>query len=216
MLKFLVISVVATLVFGNSSFMPTDDTAANVCWKDSYGRGVGKPISACDASKGLEKSGALCYPKCKEATPSYYGIGPVCWQHCADGWVDEGALCRKKGSIETIAKKSYGRGAGYPLTCAEGLEEDASLCYTPCRDGFYGIGPVCWESCAAPLATSGGAVCCTNGTVCSQKIKDLVGGLPLAVAAAILSGGDWKEIVENAEKALESVLGFIMPLCDAM
>ena len=79
MLKFLVISVVATLVFGNSSFMPTDDTAANVCWKDSYGRGVGKPISACDASKGLEKSGALCYPKCKEATPSYYGIGPVCW-----------------------------------------------------------------------------------------------------------------------------------------
>ena len=56
---------------------------ATVCWKDALGRGVGKPVSACSAEKGLERSGALCYPKCKEATPSYYGVGPVCWQHCA-------------------------------------------------------------------------------------------------------------------------------------
>ena len=31
----------------------------------------------------------------------YYGVACVCWEHCKDGWVDEGALCRKKGSIET-------------------------------------------------------------------------------------------------------------------
>ena len=46
----------------------------NNCWKDAYGRGVGKPISTC--REGYEKDGALCYPKCKEG---YYGVGPVCW-----------------------------------------------------------------------------------------------------------------------------------------
>ena len=35
-----------------------------VCWKDSYGRGVGKPIHACDPNgPNPDKSGALCYPK---------------------------------------------------------------------------------------------------------------------------------------------------------
>lgn len=45
---------------------------------------------------------------------------------------DEGALCRKKGSIVTYAKKSYGRGAGHVMTCAAGYQEDAALCYPLC------------------------------------------------------------------------------------
>ncbi len=44
------------------------------CWKDAYGRGVGKPISAC--APGLEEDALLCYPPCKEG---YTGVGPVCW-----------------------------------------------------------------------------------------------------------------------------------------
>ena len=43
------------------------------CQKDSYGRGVGKPLGCAD---GLEMSGALCYPTCKSG---YNGNGPVCW-----------------------------------------------------------------------------------------------------------------------------------------
>ena len=108
---FLVASVVAGVVGTSGAAVaasPLPSGNATVCWKNAVGRGVGKPVSACSAAKGLERSGALCYPKCKQATPSYYGVGPVCWQHCADGWVDEGALCRKSGSIETVAKKSYG------------------------------------------------------------------------------------------------------------
>lgn len=35
-----------------------------------------------------------------------------------------------------------------PNTCASRsdgkTEEDAGLCYTPCDDGYYGVGPVCW------------------------------------------------------------------------
>ena len=220
MLMQIILPLTLTLTSNAFAFTPTEVTLAevtpaDVCWKDAIGRGVGKVISACDASKNLVKSGALCYPRCKNDTvPTYYGVGPVCWQHCSKGWVDEGALCRKKGSIETIAKRSYGRGAGYPLTCAAGLQEDAALCYPYCKTGFYGVGPVCWESCAAPLAVTGGAVCCTNGTVCSQKVKDLAVGIPLAVAAALLSGGNATKIEEAVIEALDSLLGFIMPKCD--
>lgn len=43
------------------------------CTKKSYGRGVGKPLSTC--SENTEKSGLLCYPKCKDG---YKGEGPFC------------------------------------------------------------------------------------------------------------------------------------------
>ena len=135
----------------------------------------------------------------------------------ADGWVDEGALCHKSGSIETVAKRSYGRGAGYPMTCADGLVEDAALCYPPCGKGFYGVGPVCWERCpvAQDYPVDGGAVCCRNKTVCTKKVLDLSAGLPLAVMEAILSGGDPKKVEKSVLDALQSLLGFVMPKCDA-
>ncbi len=134
-------------------FQLSDSNSTDVCWKDSYGRGVGKPIHAC--KDGLEKSGALCYPQCKNASPTYYGVGPVCWQHCRDGYIDEGALCRKDGSIITYAKDSYGRGAGIPLQCADDEDEDAALCYPKCKAGYYGVGPVCWISCYGKDSTDG-------------------------------------------------------------
>lgn len=57
---------------GNSTATQGDaPQAAAVCWKGTHGRGVGKPISAC--ASGLERSGALCYPACKAATPPYHG-----------------------------------------------------------------------------------------------------------------------------------------------
>ena len=44
------------------------------CWKQAYGRGVGKAISSCPDDK--EKDGALCYPFCRDG---FNGVGPVCW-----------------------------------------------------------------------------------------------------------------------------------------
>lgn len=42
-------------------------------------------------------------------------------------------------------KSAYGRGVGKAISaCAEGLEKDGALCYPPCREGYHGIGPVCW------------------------------------------------------------------------
>ena len=92
--------------------------AAEGCWKGTYGRGAGRGIYAC--ASGLEKSGLLCYPKCRSG---YKGVGPVCW-----------------GSFP----KSYGRGWGKPLQCGPRDDMSGLLCYPPCKRGYQGAGPVCW------------------------------------------------------------------------
>ena len=54
-----------------------------------------------------------------------FAVGPVCWEKCPVGWIDEGALCREKGHIKTIAKKTYGmlptqfaNFASFAITCS--------------------------------------------------------------------------------------------------
>ena len=139
---------------------------------------VGKPISSCNASKGLEKSGWLCYPFCKNNTiPTYYGIGPVCWQHCKEGYVDEGALCRKKGSVSLMLEQLWKR-AGYPLTCAS--EKNTTLdCVTRhVKEDTMGWAPFAGKFAPALIGDSG-AICCRNGTICSQKLQNLAGGCQL-------------------------------------
>ncbi len=39
---------------------------------------------------------------------------------------------------------SYDRGIGIAPSCGSGLQMDASLCYNQCREGYHGVGPVCW------------------------------------------------------------------------
>ena len=58
------------------------------CKKPSTARDI-KPLTNCPA--GLEKDGALCYPKCQN---DFTGRGPVCWQNCPSQQdVDCGAGC---------------------------------------------------------------------------------------------------------------------------
>ena len=52
MKKLILLVILIITVFADSS-----------CWKDAYGRGVGKPLSAC--RPGYERDGALCYPVCE-------------------------------------------------------------------------------------------------------------------------------------------------------
>jgi hypothetical protein len=59
------------------------------CQKASYGRGAGE-ILGCPA--GLERSGLLCYAKCKAHSD---GVGPVCWDQCPANWVQCGMGCAK-------------------------------------------------------------------------------------------------------------------------
>lgn len=87
--------------------------------KNTYGRGAGVGVSVCPA--GLERNGALCYPKC---AAGFVGAGPVCFQTCPSGYKDDGALCRKDAIV--IVKETYPRGAGTVMnTVPEAL--DATL-----------------------------------------------------------------------------------------
>lgn len=73
---------------------------------------------------------------------------------CPPNYHDDGAFCRL---ANVKAKPSYGRGAGEVPTICSG-ERDAGLCYQECREGFDGVGPVCWRRCPAGM-TDDGAFC---------------------------------------------------------
>lgn len=232
------------------------------CYRQSYGRGVGSPLSTCPA--GHQKNGALCYPDCRAG---YGGAGPVCWENCPSGYTDTGAFCTRGASSrhisihaadcphkfhntgvscyrtwppkseslshstcpagmhrtgaycysecdpgytntgvscyrgpDTVAKKSYGRGAGTAMGCEAGQEEDAGLCYPQCKAGFHGVGPVCWENCEAGR-TACGAGCAKSGGSCAASTTNMVVA-PLAMAGALFTGGATAE-AEGAAKAAE-------------
>lgn len=62
-------------------------------------------------------------------------------------------------------KVAYGRGVGTPLTCASDEVYDAGLCYPACRDGYSGVGPVCWKDNASygrGAGTVASSVCGSN------------------------------------------------------
>ncbi|HVJ94850.1 MAG TPA: hypothetical protein VM580_33935 [Labilithrix sp.] len=119
--------------------------------------------------------------------------------YCPAGYIDDGAFCRRDAHI--FAKNTYGRGAGSPMSCAPGLEEDAGLCYAPCPIGFDGVGPVCWKSdCPPELPLLCGAGCAKDVATCvkataNQTLKsvqfissliqeDWVGAITDGIAAA--------------------------------
>ena len=112
----------------------------------AYGRGIGKPISACPSDK--EKSGLLCYPKCRSG---YHGVGPVCWQSCGGFGRDDGAFCAKPSS--------YGRGVGRsPCTGCTGC--------TGCSGcGWRGCSGVLWGAQGALTAAPVGAEATSKATV---------------------------------------------------
>jgi hypothetical protein len=117
----------------------------NICWRDAYGRGVGTIPNQCKENQ--EKQGALCYDKCNTTVvPPFYGVGPVCWETCKEGYHDGGVFCYQGGHSYT--KKSYGRGVGYIPGCADGEQEQLALCYKNCADDFESVGPTCWASSA--------------------------------------------------------------------
>lgn len=119
---------------------------ASFCWKNSYGRGVGRPLHKCP--EGKTKIGALCYSHCREG---YTRWGFDCHQNCPPGWLDEGLFCKHPG-------KTYGRGAGFPWKFGDPLndskmfkrceeehgkgncEKHGLIVYPKCKDGYFNDG----------------------------------------------------------------------------
>jgi hypothetical protein len=157
------------------------DTGVDCLKPSSYGRGAGYTLtqkSKCvkEHPQGCEKYGLLYYPKCADG---FSNAGCcVCSPKCPSGMTDIGVSCQKK---------SYGRGAGTPLVCAVGLQEDAALCYTPCKSGFSGKGPVCWGSCPSGSYQCG-ALCLGSAAECTTNmlnigLKAITGVLEIASEA---------------------------------
>lgn len=131
----------------------------NFCWKSSNGRGVGTIPTDC--GPGNEYSNGICYPKCK---PGFGGFGPFCTQStCPAGFSDGGAFCNAN-------QASYGRGAGYVIwdgnKCKsknpQGCAVQDALWYPNCREGYKGIGPVCWADCSKAGMTGAAPSCIKN------------------------------------------------------
>lgn len=71
------------------------------CWRQSYGREWGKPLSRCTGGK--ERIGALCYEPCKTG---YSRQGTFdCQQECKKEpieWRDDGLFCRLPGKLLVV------------------------------------------------------------------------------------------------------------------
>jgi len=190
-MRVMIIALLAAISYAQTGSLNVrrDLQARRHCWKDSYGRGVGRPLNSCP--DGQEKQGSLCYKSCK---PGYKGRAHLCWQQCKDGERKIGTLCRVSW-WRTYIRKSYNRGVGRPMGCGGSRSErQAGLCYTPCRSGYVGNGPVCWSRCANKFPVNGGALCCQTQADCASKIINMITGV-------------------NVKDPINSSKGFIMAKC---
>lgn len=187
-----------------------------VCWQDcqndfrddgafcfktpAYGRGVGYALwnlEKCQQEnlQGCEQWGLLYYPKCKEG---FHNVACcICSPDCPAGQTDIGISC---------AKKSYGRGAGYPLGCSETEDYDTGLCYKMCDADLNPVGPVCWGNCPAGYEQCG-ALCLKNQT-CAGQIKQYMTGVIDIIKAFALAN-----YVEGVIDIGKFAKDFVYPIC---
>jgi hypothetical protein len=72
------------------------------------------------------------------------------------------------------------------LGCPSGQQESAGLCYPNCKNGFTGIGPLCWLSCTGAYTHSCAAGLCTlDSSHCAKYIKLIVGDVVKIVSDII-------------------------------
>jgi len=137
-------------------------------WGDSFN--LDAAYDRCKADHAsCEKWGQMYYPSC---APGYYAAG-CCICRPSDVNCEEHGL---GGRVDLSCAKKVIVGNPTLTSCAANLEEDAGLCYTQCRDGFNGHGPVCWAH------TPTGMVGCGMGAAeSSAKCAEVVGNQIMSV-----------------------------------
>jgi len=151
--------------------------------------GVG-PVCWETCKDGFTDDGALCrkdvviHSADNSACPWYDECGIALAKGCSNcnkypGSTNDGCTCRVNADI--YAKKSQGRGVGWPMGCAPNLEQNGALCYPPCGKNYNGVGPVCWAQCPAVAKTNCGAICASSSSLCASTIVKLTeDGIELA------------------------------------
>ena len=156
------------------------DSRQDYCYRQTYGRGVGAPLSTCLENE--DKNGLLCYPKCRAG---FHGVGPVCWEGCPDGYTDTGALCTRPAASEHITVK--------PSNCPPGFHNTGVSCYDPhnlktrpishsdCEAGLHRVGAFCYSDCR-PGFTNTGVTCYRGPDTIAKKTYGRTAGTPMHCA----------------------------------
>ena len=126
-----------------------------VCWKPTYGRGVGTIPGEC--GPGQSKESGLCYSACPAGSS---GVLAGCHQNCPAGF---GSVTPIDASCSKPAK--FPRNA-YPVASAaqctaesagRGCEQIGTALYVKPPAGVACEGPICQASCPAGMTDTGGA-----------------------------------------------------------
>ena len=115
-------------------------------------------------------TGLLCYRSEFVYSKTCYFINKmkICLP-CLSNYRDAGLQCKLESNI--YIKKSYTRGVGEPMVCSSEYEHNSGLCYDPCKNGFVGVGPVCWSQCDnTDYTLDCGVICTENDKQCAQFI----------------------------------------------
>jgi hypothetical protein len=148
---------------------------APFCWKNTYGRGVGTIPDSYGRGGGY---------------PWFFGD---CF--CNDGMIGRCENDNGKGNCEMWAAIAYPKckpgfspaGCCVCSGCSTGLVNDAGLCYPPCENTHYGVGPVCWAKCPDGTVDCGTACAADSGQCVSGVFNQAVA--PFILAANVLTLG---------------------------
>lgn len=157
-----------------------------------------------DHDQGCEKQGMYYSPKCN---PGFILVGSnLCQRKCPEGMRDLGISCNKRTYIRTSKRT---------VQCPHGLESSGHLCYPPCKQGYYGVGPECWAKCPKGLIACGAF--CLRGHSCDatllERNKDVVASILRIPKSEIKTTSQYKQVhtatltsnVANSAKGNETV-----------
>lgn len=176
--------------------------------------GVG-PVCWQRCGEGYKDDGAFCR---RDAHITSADIGACPWydkcgltlakgcSKCPSGYANDGCTCRRDAHI--FAKGSQGRGVGWAMSCRDGYDNDAGLCYPRCDGTMSGVGPVCWARCTGDMPVECGAGCARSSEACAKAISDQVLKTTETVVSVI--NKEWSSAISAG---LDAANSFRLPIC---
>lgn len=125
---------------------------------------------------------------------------------CPEGYANDGCTCRR--DVHIFAKSTQTRGVGTPMSCREGQDNDAGLCYPRCDGASSGVGPVCWVRCEGSMPVECGAGCARSAEACAAATSDQVLKPAEAVVKAVQQS--WGEAIAAGIAAANA---YRLPIC---